>query len=318
MKQKRTPTSILLACIILIAMAAGMNQLWIYGGEYDDLATGTKKNNATITKAEESALYRALEKGVDELLHGEPLMLPKAKSKKTSVPARDLERPAALKKTSETMLFKSQFTISYNTQTFCPNYVCWRLTSDRAQGRVPRSNNFHPDLGMPEHLRIDTYDYNSSGYDRGHMCPAGDNKNMEQAMDESFSMTNICPQSHSLNAGAWSILEAQCRSWAINYDTLYICCGPIYDREKPKTIGRRKQMKVAVPDRFFKVVLTLGRVPKAIGFIYPNQGCDGDMREYAVSVDEVERVTGIDFFYQLDNKLERKLEKECNPSAWGI
>ena len=137
-------------------------------------------------------------------------------------------------------------------------------------------------------------------------------------MDESFCMTNICPQNHNLNTGAWNDLEMQCRSWAKNYGTLYICCGPIFDSPNPKTIGRRQGLKIAVPDRFFKVVLALGRVPKAIGFIYPNRACDGDMRDYAVSVDKVEKETGMDFFYQLEDKQEKELERVCNPASWGI
>ena len=137
-------------------------------------------------------------------------------------------------------------------------------------------------------------------------------------MDESFCMTNICPQNHNLNVGLWNDLEIQCRSWAKNYGTVYICCGPIFDNNNPKTIGQRRNMRIAVPDRFFKVVLTMGRVPKAIGFIFPNKACSGDMRDYAVSVDKVEREANMDFFFQLDDKQEKQLEKECNPAAWGI
>ena len=216
------------------------------------------------------------------------------------------------------LLFKSQFIISYNVNNLCPNYVCWSLTPERVNGKVKRSNNFHADAAMSSHVRVDFFDYNGSGYDRGHMCPAGDNKNTEKAMDESFCMTNMCPQSHNLNVGAWNDLEIQCRSWARNYGTLYICCGPIFDSKEPKRVGTRRNMRIAVPDRFFKVVLALGRVPKAIGFIYPNRSCGGDMRDYAVSVDQVEKVTGMDFFYQLDDKQEKQLEKECAPAAWGI
>ena len=229
-----------------------------------------------------------------------------------------LERPAKLRGVPEMMLQKSQFLISYHVERLCPNYVCWCLTAERASGRVKRSNNFHADPTMEESRRVETFDYNGAGYDRGHMCPAGDNKLTEVAMDESFCMTNICPQDHDLNMGAWNDLEMQCRSWVRNDGTLYICCGPIYDTESPKTIGRRKGMKIAVPDRFFKVLLMMGRAPKAIGFIYPNRPCGGDMRDYAVSVDEVEKVTGMDFFYQLEDKQEKRLEGVCAPAAWGI
>ena len=229
-----------------------------------------------------------------------------------------LERPAAYKGHKEKMLHKSQFLISYDTQRLCPFYVCWELTSQRARGRVQRSNNFRGDPAVEERTRVETFDYNGSGYDRGHMCPAGDNKNIVSAMDESFLMTNICPQNHHLNVNAWNDLEMQCRSWAKDYGSIYICCGPIFDSDTPRTVGSRRNMRIAVPDRFFKVVLMMGRKPKAIGFIYPNQPCRNDMRDYAVSVDEVENVTGLNFFPQLDDKLEKEVERVCNPAAWGI
>lgn len=280
--------SILFTCLALVVAVAGIDCVW------------------AMVQAEPAVAA----------LHGE-VSLPMAKAT-TQSEAKSYERPRKLCNTEETLLYKSQFIISYNGTTRCPNYVCWSLTSSRAKGRVRRSNNFHADNAVGERSRVDAYDYSGSGYDRGHMCPAGDNKNSIKAMDESFCMTNICPQNHQLNIDAWNELGVLCRSWAKDYGTVYICCGPIFDQTTPITIGRRKDMKVAVPDRFFKVVLTLGRVPKAMGFIYPNRPCFGDVRDYAVSVDNVENETGMDFFYQLDDKLERRLEAECNPAAWGI
>ena len=284
MKRKQKSFSILLTCLMLVVGVAGINYLW---------ACGDRKalQSAEVKNAMGSGVPREA--------------------------AKDYERPAPLGRGREMMLEKSQFVSSYHVQYLCPNYVCWRLSSERVNGKVQRSNNFHGDLAMDEKVRVETFDYNGSGYDRGHMCPAGDNKNSARAMDESFCMTNICPQNHQLNAGAWNDLEQQCRSWARNYGTLYICCGPIFGKE-PRRVGQRKSMRIAVPDRFFKVLLSLGRVPKAIGFIYPNEACEGDMREYAVSVDEVEKVTGMDFFYQLDDQQEKELEKVCDPSMWGI
>ncbi|MBQ0021758.1 MAG: DNA/RNA non-specific endonuclease [Prevotellaceae bacterium] len=230
----------------------------------------------------------------------------------------DLEQPAPLKGVNETLLFKTQFIISYNVETHCPNYVCWSLTKDRLKINVQRSDNFHGDPVISENSQVQTFDYSGSGYDRGHMCPAGDNKNDAKAMDESFCMTNICPQAHNLNTGDWNDLEQQCRQWVRDYGTLYICCGPIYDSKNPKTIGKRRDLRIAVPDRFFKVILSMGRVPKAIGFIYPNDDTHRDMRSYAVSVDKVEEITGYDFFYQLPDDQEKKLESVCKPAEWGI
>lgn len=229
-----------------------------------------------------------------------------------------LEQPAPLTKQKEMLIYKTQFIVSYNLDTRCPNYVCWSLTPDRTKGTVERTDTFIGDPVLTESTRVETSDYYGSGYDRGHMCPAGDNKNDKRAMMESFMMTNICPQAHNLNKGDWNDLEQQCRRWAKNYGPLYICCGPIFDKKHPRTIGKRNEMKISVPDRFFKVILSMGRVPMAIGFIYPNRDTDKDIRDYAVTVDEVEKITGMDFFFQLPDDEEEKLESVCNPASWNL
>lgn len=218
----------------------------------------------------------------------------------------------------EIIVTHTNYTTSFNTSTYCPNWVSWHLTKDRIQGTVSRSDSFKPDTLLPKAYQIVTTDYSNSGYDRGHMCPAADNKNSEQCMKESFFMSNMCPQTHNLNAGDWSELEDLCRQWVVDYSDLYIVCGPIYDTKKPKTIGKAGRPQIAVPDRFYKVVLMNGRIPKMMGFILPNDVTNKDIREYCVSVDEVERITGIDFYPSINDEMENMLEMECNPGAWGI
>ncbi len=155
----------------------------------------------------------------------------------------------------------------------------------------------------------------SSGYDRGHMCPSGDNKWSEQAQEESFLMTNMCPQVHNLNAGDWNEMEGQCRKWAKEYGDIYIVCGPILYRTKHKTIG---QDKVVVPEAFFKVVLRMGSNPRAIGFIYKNQEGNRPKGDYVNSIAQIERITGIQFFSGMSAKQKQSLEKNVNLSDWGL
>lgn len=232
---------------------------------------------------------------------------------------RRLEQPAPLKDRSERILKKLQFVVSFNANTLCPNYVCWKLAKYRTRGKNYRSDEFTPDTSLPEKLQVVTRDYAGSRYDRGHMCPAADNKNDYDAMLESFQMSNICPQRHDLNAGDWNELEMLCRDWVYDYGDLYICCGPIFDTKNPKTIGKRDHgLWVSVPDRFFKVVLKMGKRPRAIGFIMPNEGTPHDIRTYAVSVDEIEKITGIDFYPSLSDDIENEVEAQCNPAAWNI
>jgi len=228
-----------------------------------------------------------------------------------------LEQPAPIDKKPEFLLFKSAFIISYNLTTHCPNYVAWHLTAGRTRGNAKRGD-YAEDMVLAEGSRVTPFDYSRSGYDRGHMCPAGDNKNDEQAMSESFMMTNICPQDHDLNSGWWNDLEIRCREWANDGADLYIVCGPIFDSTSPKKIGSRKNVRISVPDRFFKVILMMGNAPKAIGFIVPNLDLHESLSKYAVPVDRVEKVTGIDFYPNLPDGLERKVERDCKPVDWKL
>ncbi len=218
--------------------------------------------------------------------------------------------PELTRSRSEKIIQHTGYTVSYNDELKLPNWVAWVLTPERFNDVVSRTDDFLPDPEMEDPVTTD--DYKHSGYDRGHMCPAADNKWNEQAMKESFYMTNICPQNHNLNRGDWKELEDACREWTYQNKTLYVVCGPLlYDR-KHKTIG---QHKVVVPDAFYKVVLSL-TPPKAIGFIYKNTSGNKPLDAYVNSVDQVERLTGIDFFPDLPDSVEQEVEAECEINDW--
>ena len=134
-------------------------------------------------------------------------------------------------------------------------------------------------------------------------------------MEQSFLMTNICPQVPALNSGLWNTIEKQCRAWAQLYGEVYIVCGPIYFNQKHKTIGKNK---IQVPEAFFKVVLRLKDEPKAIGFICRNASAKGRKKtDYVNSVDEVERITGMDFFSQLPDDIEQQIEGQADIKDWN-
>lgn len=229
---------------------------------------------------------------------------------------KKIEIPNGRAGVSSIILCREGYTVSYNKDTRTPNWVAWHLTADHTDGPVQRKGiTFQPDQEVPS-PQVDTHDYTRSGYDRGHMCPAGDNRWSVKAMEQSFLMTNICPQDHSLNSGLWNRIEEQCRSWAQAYGDVYIVCGPIYFNQKHVSIGTHK---VQVPETFFKVVLCLRGIPKAIGFICRNVSGKGHKKiEYVNSIDEVERITGIDFFPQLPDRIETQVEKRANPSEWSM
>lgn len=217
------------------------------------------------------------------------------------------------KGTPEQILKRTGYVASYNKTTLLPNWVAWHLTAERTEGSAKRSGvDFAEDTEVPEPRATD-WDYYNSGYDRGHMCPAADNKWSKKAMEESFLFTNMCPQNGNLNRGDWNEMEMACRKWAKKYSDLYIVCGPILYKGKHKTIGKNK---VVVPEAFFKVVLRTGDNPQAIGFIYKNTSGNRPKDSYVNTVDEVERITGIDFFPSLPDDVEKKVEAECDLGLW--
>lgn len=216
------------------------------------------------------------------------------------------------------LLERFSYKTSYNKETRTPNWVGWALTSEHTDGEYARKgHSFIEDLDVPLPRAIPADIRESEcGYQRGHMCPAGDNKWSYKAQKDAFLMTNICPQNGNLNQHDWKYLEEACREWAKKYDKIYIVAGPIFYSNKYKTVGERK---VAVPDAFFKVVLRVGKTSettKAIGFIYANQTGHHKMNYYVRSVDEVEEASGMDLFYQLDDKTENLIERDCSLSDW--
>lgn len=203
--------------------------------------------------------------------------------------------------------------ISFNSELHIPNWVAWELTRDETSGDEPRYNKFMTDTdidGCPS-----PGDYSYSGYDRGHMAPAGDMKWDSEAMRQTFFLTNICPQAKALNTGAWKRLEEKCRLWAQADSAIYIVCGPVPGDAPLEYIGNTR---VAVPARFFKVIVSpYANPPRGIGFIMPNSRVEGGMQKAAVSIDEVEAVTGFDFFSALPDSIENMVESQCRFNRWS-
>ena len=240
---------------------------------------------------------------------------PKKKADAKVSYGKEILFPAPMKNTPEKILHRRGYTLSYNRNLKIPNWVAWELTPAKLVERESRTDKFLPDPDLPESEAVTTDDYKRAGMDRGHMCPAGDNRWHWMAMQESFYMTNICPQNHNLNRGDWKELEEACRNWAKKEGKIYIVCGPVLYQQPHRTIG--KKHKITVPEGFFKVILcTNGKLPKAIGFIYKNAAGSRPMEAYASTVDAVERITGIDFFPALPDEIEKKVEAEYDLKQW--
>jgi len=230
----------------------------------------------------------------------------------TNILAQRIELPRTEKGRKEVLIDHTGFCVSYNQQWLIPNWVAWELIKDETSGTVARQSQFKEDPKV-RGRQATTYDYSRSGYDRGHMAPAGDMKWSQDAMIECFYLTNICPQNHEINDGQWKKLEERCRGWAKFHGKVWICCGPIMGKSA-KTIG---QSKVSVPSGFFKVVCAerKGRY-EAVGFIFPNGPAVGDIWQYACPVDEVEEIVGHDFFFNLPDEIEIVMEASWNQKFW--
>jgi len=190
------------------------------------------------------------------------------------------------------------YTTRWNSVTLTPAWVAYTLTPEMlSEDRVSRKGYEFTEDPLVKGTCASPMDYSRSGWARGHMMPAADCKYSATAMMESFYMTNVCPQSHSLNDQTWLELEQQVRFWCKHWfkTELHIVCGPLYEG-KARRIGNNE---VSVPTGFFKVICLkdtrTGRW-QAMGFVFPNDYWKADYSDAAVSVDAVEGLTGIDFF----------------------
>lgn len=214
----------------------------------------------------------------------------------------------------EEIICHAGYCLSYDYNYKLAKWIAYELTLEETQGTFARNDKFKPDPLITRNS-AQLADYKKSGYDRGHLAPAADMKWSEQAMEESFYLSNMCPQDKSFNRGIWKKLEEQVRDWAIQNKRIYIVTGPVLEQGLP-TIGANQ---IPIPKYCYKVLLDYTQPEiKAIGFIVPNQGSQNPLSTFAVSIDKVEQITHIDFFPKLPDDIENKVEQSNCPSCWGL
>ena len=208
------------------------------------------------------------------------------------------------------------YTLSYNEEYEVPQWVAYELTREEVVTQsVERKDNFREDKAVSTGSAT-LNDYKKSGYDRGHMAPAADFRWSFDAMNDTFYLSNMCPQTHAFNAGIWSDLEEAVRSIAYEDECIYVVTGPVLTDGPYETIGENK---VAVPNYFYKVILDYSApTVKAIGFIMPHENSKEPLSYFAVTVDEVENMTGLDFFPLLPDDEEEKLESSLDTTLWAL
>lgn len=205
---------------------------------------------------------------------------------------------------------------SYDALSKTPEWVAYELTKDETYGDAVRDGKFFsPDerVLLPQ---ADDYDYRGSGWTRGHLAPAADFRWSDDAMWETFHFTNCCPQDEELNNGMWNTLEKKCRTWARRFGKVYIVTGPIIGENRYGTIG---DSRVIIPDAFFKAVMVNdGERWQSIAFVMQNRSYNDNMQRCAMSVDELEELTGYDFFAAMDDAVEADVEKNYKLSFWKL
>ncbi|MBI1185534.1 DNA/RNA non-specific endonuclease [bacterium] len=206
------------------------------------------------------------------------------------------------------------YSLGYNELYEQAAWVAYSICLSELQNPVKRKDHFMADPSVSTgSATLD--DYKRSGYDRGHLAPAADMAWSKTAMDESFYMSNMSPQEPSFNRGIWKKLEEQVRTWVYTDTLLFVVTGPVFT-ENMKHIGGNE---VAVPNYYYKIVADFSWPEiKTIAFVMPNEGSKESIYNYVVSIDSVEQLTGLDFFYQLPDALEDAAEAQNNWQQWAV
>ncbi|GAA0716787.1 DNA/RNA non-specific endonuclease [Aquimarina litoralis] len=214
--------------------------------------------------------------------------------------------------TTGAIVTHQNYFLSYSETHEQPEWVAYELKKEH----LSKNDYKRPFFEMDAKVRSSSADwrnYKKSGFDKGHLCPAGDRRFTYKAFKETFLTSNIAPQDHDFNAGIWNRLEQKVRYWAKKYDGVYVVTGGVLSKDL-KTIGYEA---VTVPDYFYKIILDKeAKNTKMIAFLIPHKDTNKSLQSFVVTTDEIEALTGIDFFSKLPDNIEEKLEKSSSIDGW--
>ncbi|MBF4466712.1 DNA/RNA non-specific endonuclease [Flavobacterium sp. LC2016-12] len=199
--------------------------------------------------------------------------------------------------TTKQIVKHKYYTLSYNEKFEQAEWVAYELKKEYLKNNDFKRPYFIEDPKVTTGS-ADWRNYKKSGYDKGHLCPAGDMEFDKEAYNDTFYTSNISPQKHDFNRGIWNRLEQKTRYWAGKYNDIYIVTGGVL-KDSDKKIGTEK---VAVPKYFYKIILAKsGKEHKTIAFLVPNEDSDKSIYDFVVPIETLEKMTGIDFFPNLKN-----------------
>lgn len=212
----------------------------------------------------------------------------------------------------EQIVYHKGYALVYSEQHEQATWVAYMLTRQRVYGKHQRSNDFREDTSI-ETKSAQIYDYKptSGTYARGHLAPAADMKWDAVAMSESFLLSNMSPQKHKFNDGLWNNLENEVREWAKSFDTIYVITGPVLHNDDSICIGKNK---VTVPSAYYKVVYCPA-THQGIALLTPHEQQPVKWYELAITIDELEEITGLDFLHGISD--QEAIESEVCTRCWN-
>ena len=264
------------------------------------------------------AHLRSLEEQFLQLEQRKLAHLERMDSAKLAIIRRDLRSTGLPKlEAGDVVIEHPGHMLVYDEQHEQAKWVAHIATPDLITGNLARIDTFLPDPLVSSGSAV-TADYWFSGYDRGHLVPSADMRWNLKALEATYLYSNISPQLPELNRESWADLEDWVRRY-VNYSKrrLFVVTGPVLRDGLPTMKNEGRQNEVSIPERFFKVIADLdGPNPKAIAFLQPNAKNEYPTVSYAVAVDSVERITGLDLFSALNDDLEARIEAMREPKEW--
>ncbi len=216
------------------------------------------------------------------------------------------------KSTTGYVVHHKYYSLSYSEKHEQAEWVAYELKKNHLSFNKLKRPYFIQDKSITT-KSADWRNYKNSGFDKGHLCPAGDRKFSKEAYNETFLTSNITPQNHEFNAGIWNRLEQKTRQWANKYNNVFIITSGVLNN-KLSSIGKEK---VSVPKKYYKIIYN-EKNNQIIAFLIPHKESKKPLHEFVVSVDSIEKITNIDFFTKLDDEKEKYLESKINLKDWGF
>ena len=216
--------------------------------------------------------------------------------------------------TTDQVVNHKYYSLSYSEEDEQAEWIVYKITSNNFDNDISRTNDFREDPKIKTGS-AKLSDYKGSGYDRGHLVPAGSMKINKTSMSESFYTSNMSPQLPGFNRGIWKRLEEKVRYWAAINDSIFVATGPILD----KPLGTIGTNNVTIPRAYYKTLLGYkdGKA-KGLAFILPHERSDSSLYKYIVSINDVEEITGIDFYHKIDKAVQAEVESNIDVKLWFL